>query len=511
MVNYYFSSFAPDFSRAVHIDTPLHLLGGLSIAYSASYALRLIEARGLIVIKNLFIRAFIVVGAVAIAAVLWEFYEFLSDHFFGTLTQPSKADTMKDLFMGMLGGLLFCLNFIGQKKKYAGIIILLLIAGASVTYEAKAVDSELRYDQIYSFVDDASAAESTGPAAEIPEVYYRAKVLKILEEGKKDIDGTAQEYQKLELEIVNGPEKGKHIFIDHGGSFIIGTYQKVTKGEVVVIANPPATPGAPENFYYIIDKYRANGLIIAAIIFLALAIYFGRKRGLTSIIGLIFSVLVIFYYIIPSIAHGNNPLVTCIIGAIAIILVSLYLSHGFNRRTTIALLSTLICLGLAIIIDLLFVHLAKLTGTGTEEAFFLQFDNTSINLRGLFLGGILLGVLGVLDDVTTSQVATIEEISAANPALTFEKLYQSGLSVGREHIASLINTLVLAYVGVSFPLLLLYSTQKSQQVWVMLNSNFIAEEIVRTLVGSSVLVIAVPLTTILAAFFYSRKKKIEQV
>jgi uncharacterized membrane protein len=335
--------------------------------------------------------------------------------------------------------------------------------------------------------------------------YYLAKVVEILEAGKKNIDGYLQDYQKLKLEIINSDEKGKQIVIDHGSSFVITSGQKVVPNEMVVIAKTPPAPGAKSGFYYIIDKYRVNRLIYIILVFLLAVIYFGRRRGFTSMVGMLFSVAVIFYYIIPSILKGSDPLLTCIIGSVVIILLSLYLSHGFNRRTSIALLSTLLSFGLAIVIDLFFVYITKLSGNGTEEAFYLQFDGVNLDLRKLLLGSIIIGVLGVLDDVTTGQSAAIEEVAKANPSLGFFQLYHSGLSIGREHIASLVNTLVLAYAGVSFPLLLLYGIQKSQPLWMTINSNFIAEEIVRTLVGSLTLVIAVPLTTMLAAFFYSKK------
>lgn len=341
---------------------------------------------------------------------------------------------------------------------------------------------------------------------ELADSYYRAKVIKILETGQKEGDGQLQEYQKIELEIINGDQKGRRITIDHGGSFAIDAYQKVSEGEVVILAHPPRTAGAIRDVYYILDKYRLSSLGWLALIFFILAIYFGRRRGLTAIFGLIFSILIIFYFIIPQILNGADPLKICVLGSVAIVLVSLYLSHGFNKRTSIALLSTLLSLALAVGIDLLFVHFAKLSGAGTEEAFYLQFDNFSLNLRGVLLGGIILGVLGVLDDVTTGQAAAVEEIYLANPNLKFHDLYARGLSVGREHIASLINTLVLAYVGAAFPLLLLYNSQKLHPFWMIVNSNFMAEEIVRTLVGSAVLVLAVPLTTFLAANFYSNKK-----
>ncbi len=221
---------------------------------------------------------------------------------------------------------------------------------------------------------------------------------------------------------------------------------------------------------------------------------------------MLFSVGIIFYYIIPHILHGGDPLLTCLAGSLCITVLSLYLSHGFNKRTSVALLSTIITLGLAVLIDLLFVHIGQLAGTGTEEAFYLQFDQAHLNLKGLLLGGILIGVVGILDDVTTGQSAAVEEIAQANASLSHPALYKSGLSVGREHIASLINTLLLAYVGTSFPLLLLINVQQGLPLWFTLNNNFIAEEIVRTLVGSCVLVLAVPITTFFAAYFFSRER-----
>ncbi len=340
---------------------------------------------------------------------------------------------------------------------------------------------------------------------ELPNSYYRAAVEKITATGTSVLDDQTQEWQTLQLRILNGDKKDTYITVNNGKDYLVGTFQKYNVGDTVIVVKPPYTPGAKPDFYYITDRYRISELLFVAIFFFTLAIYFGRKRGLTSIVGMLFSVLIIFYFIIPRITAGSDPLFVCIAGAVAIIILSLYLSHGFNRRTTIALVSTLLSLGLAIAIDLIFVYLTQLSGNGTEEAFYLQFDNFTINLRGLLLGGIIIGVLGVLDDVTTGQAAAVEEVHDANQELDFAELYRKGLSVGREHIASLINTLVLAYVGASFPLLILYSTQKLQPLWVTMNSNFIAEEIVRTLVGSSVLVVAVPLTTFLAAYWYSRR------
>lgn len=356
---------------------------------------------------------------------------------------------------------------------------------------------------------ETSSTSLLGPgtaSAELPDTYYRAKVMKVLEDGQEDVDGQMQEHQKLQLEILNGDKKGQQVIIDHGSSFAITIYQKVSVGETVILAHPPRTQGAIRDVYYIVDKYRLPSLVWFTLIFFGLAVYFGRRRGLTAILGLIFSILIIFYFIIPRILNGADPLRICLVGSLAIVLISLYLSHGFNKRTSIAVLSSVLSLALAVGVDLIFVHFAKLSGAGTEEAFYLQFGNFAVNLRGVLLGGIILGVLGVLDDVTTGQAAAVEEIHLSHPGRSFIDLYKRGLSVGREHITSLVNTLVLAYVGASFPLLLLFNNQKLQPLWMIINSNFMAEEIVRTLVGSAVLVVAVPLTTFLAAAVYSNKK-----
>lgn len=338
------------------------------------------------------------------------------------------------------------------------------------------------------------------------DAFYKARITKIVSEEKIIVDNQTHYRQLVEAQIVNGDKKGTAISIDHGGSDAVAEFQKVRQGEVVVVTESYAIDkqGTQSSQYYIVDRDRTWGLVALVAIFFICAMYFGRVRGFSSILGMGASALIIFYWIIPRILHGANPLWTCVIGAMIIILISLYLSHGLNRRTSLALISTLISLGIAVIIDLAFVHLAKLAGNGSEEAMYLQTGAVSINLQGLLLGGIILGVIGVLDDITTSQTAAIEEIAKAGKSLRFAELYQSGVSIGREHIASLVNTLMLAYVGAAFPLFVLYASQKSQPLWVTLTSSFTGEEIARTLVGSTVLVLAVPLTTIIAAWYYSR-------
>jgi uncharacterized membrane protein len=346
------------------------------------------------------------------------------------------------------------------------------------------------------------AAEIDNPALH-PDAYYRARITHIAEEGLTTVDDLAQYHQRVTAAIVSGARAGESVTIDHGASFAIRDDQRVAVGDQVVITETAGIDGEP--FYYVSDWYRGTGLFLAVVLFFILAIAFGRKRGITSLCGLALTIIAIFYWLLPAIARGADPLWTAAIGGFGILVLSLYLSHGFNRRTTLALASASAALVIAIVLDIFFVRLARLSGTGAEEALFLQLEDGNVNLVSLLLAGILLGVLGILDDITTGQTAAIEEIHRANPAVSFAELYRSGMSVGREHIASLINTLVLAYAGAAFPLLLLYTTQKNFPLWVILNGNFLAEEIIRTVVGSAALVLAVPITTLIAAGAYAKK------
>jgi uncharacterized membrane protein len=274
--------------------------------------------------------------------------------------------------------------------------------------------------------------QTTSSKDEPVDTFFKAKVLLIAEEGEREIEtGEKIPYQKIEVEILNGIEKGKHVSVDNGGSFVIGKYEPVKKGQIIILDKP--LHSAKDDFYYIVDSYRLNRLFLIVLAFFGLAIFFGRKKGFTSIIGLLFSILVIFYFVIPKIIHeGANPLLVTLFGSVVIMIFSLYLAHGFNKRTSVALLGSVLTLVFAVGIDILFVYFAKLTGMGSEESVFLQISNSSIDLRMLLLSGIIIGVLGVLDDVTTGQAAIIDELHDANPSLSVSELYRRGLSVGKE-------------------------------------------------------------------------------
>ena len=352
----------------------------------------------------------------------------------------------------------------------------------------------------------SSALAATNPAdnsGSSNDTYERARVISVSfstnTAAQTAVDaGTGQPGLTAKVEVTSRENKGKQMTVQYEA----GIAGNLTAGDEVVVN----VPGAEEGAAYVVDPYRLNRLVLFILLFFAVAIYFGRRRGFFAILGLVISVLIIFYFMIPRIIAGGNPLGVSLVAAFMIAVISLFVAHGVSKRTVIAFVGTIISLAIAVVADLIMVYSTKLTGTGSEEAAFLQFGSSPVDLQGILLAGILISVLGILDDITTAQAACVEELHNANPSFSIAELYRRGLSVGREHIASLINTLVLAYVGVSLPIILLIMSSKGGTLWVVMNSGFMAEEIVRTLVGSLVLVIAVPLTTFLAAYYYSRQK-----
>lgn len=334
--------------------------------------------------------------------------------------------------------------------------------------------------------------------------YFIGKIIKVLDSTDSDYAQLSEIVQQVRVQILKGEKKGIEISAQNimasGGDTAI----ELREGDAVMLVESYGPDGRS---YFVTDLYRLPWLWLVCGFFVVLVFIFSRLRGLMSLIGLCVSIAVLSGYIVPTILRGGDPLTTSISGSLVILIASLYLAHGFKKRTTLALASTFIVLMCSAILAVLFVSLAQLFGNGTEEALFVQLGSgAAVNLKGLLLGGIIIGALGILDDVTTAQTAAVEEIHRANPSLSFRELYARGLSVGREHISSLVNTLVLAYAGASLPLFLLFFINKGQPWWVIVNSEFVAEEIVRTLVGSSALVLAVPITTIIAATIYSKKK-----
>jgi len=251
-------------------------------------------------------------------------------------------------------------------------------------------------------------------------------------------------------------------------------------------------------FYNIVDLERGRPMLLLTLVFVAAVVGFGRWQGIRSLIGLVGSFVVIVGFIVPAILDGRSPVAVALVGSLAIMIVSLYLSHGLARKSTAAVVGTALALGLTGALAVVFVRAASLTGLASEEALNANFQVGGLSLRGLLLAGIIIGGLGVLDDVTMSQASLVFALRRANPAAPLSSLIGASLTVGRDHIAATVNTLFLAYAGASLPLLILFATS-GDPLGSVATSEVVAVEIIRTLCGSVGLIAAVPLTTVLAA------------
>jgi uncharacterized membrane protein len=304
--------------------------------------------------------------------------------------------------------------------------------------------------------------------------------------------------QTAQVLIQSGPDRGQIVSVDQLGQ--AGLPQLHAGDRVLLVRGTEGNGTVTYGFY---DFQRGRPLAVIALVFAVLVILVGRWRGVGALLGLGITWLVMVKFVLPAILEGKDPLSVSITGAALIVLTVLFVAHGVSARTATAVLGTLISLLVVDVISRVTVHAAALTGLATEESQYLQSVVGDVRVQGLLLGGVVIGALGVLNDVTVTQSSSIWEIHAADPGLRPLTLYRSGMRVGRDHIASTVYTLVLAYAGAALPTLLLF-TLAGQKLGRLVTSETIAEEVVRTLVGSIGLVLAVPLTTLLAAAVVTR-------
>ena len=334
----------------------------------------------------------------------------------------------------------------------------------------------------------------------------RAEVVQIIEEGQADLGGVQQTYQIARVKILEGEYAGIPMEIDYGKRQIRSDEYLMKIGDKVMVSISK-TPDNVVNAYFV-DYVRTTPILWLTGIFAVAIILISSWKGIRALLSMAFSLYIIIGYIIPHILIGEDPLRVSIIGSIILLAVSLYLTYGWTLKTHAAVISMILVLILTGALSGIFVVFAKLNGTGDENVMFLmQLMETPINLRGLLLGGMIIGALGVLDDLVTTQASAVFELHHANPSLGFRGLYNSAMRIGQDHVAATVNTLVLAYAGASLPMLLMFSLGRGDYGY-LVNFSFIAEEIVRTLVGSLGLIAAVPLTTVIAIFLAQRAESL---
>lgn len=394
-------------------------------------------------------------------------------------------------------------------------LILLMILVVSVRAEAPMEPEYIDDPTVYDLREGEEIPDEEMPEQAILEdeyeeiestkVTYKAKVLKVEEVSCPD-EVDEKSCLSIEYELLNGEKKGEVLTseeIDTRLDVLVKAWE-LEEGSKVVVTE--FIYGDQSNFQ-ITEIYRANSLLWFLLIYIVFVLIIGRLQGLGSLVGLGISILVLLKIVIPMTLSGWDPILLSIFGGLCVLLPSIYLSHGFNKKTTIALVGTILGLIVTGILAAIAINAANLTGFGSEESLYLVTnDKEVLDLGGILLASIIIGGIGLIDDVTVGQVAVIREIYLENKNIDTMKLYSKAMNVGRDHIASMVNTLFLAYAAASLPLVMILVDQNANLVD-LANMEIFAEEIIRTLVASTGLVLTVPITTLIGASYYTKKQR----
>lgn len=307
--------------------------------------------------------------------------------------------------------------------------------------------------------------------------------------------------RRVSVRLTSGPEAGQVVGMDVSGV-------EVEVGDGVKVVDNRLPPGASiggvaADRYAFSDFQRGAPLLWLTVAFVTVVLLAGRWRGLRALAGLAISLAIVVAFVVPAILDGRGPVAVATFGALAIMLTTIPLAHGLGPKTLAACLGTAAALAITLVLAIVFVELAHITGFSSEEATFLRASSDELSLRGLLLAGVVIAALGVLDDLTVSQASTVMALRRADPTVGTRELFRRAIAVGQDHVSATVNTLVLAYAGASLPVLLVFSVADTGFTEA-LTSEAVAAEIVATLVGSVGLIAAVPITTGLAALVATR-------
>lgn len=317
-----------------------------------------------------------------------------------------------------------------------------------------------------------------------------ARVAEVLLDERQETQRVTVRTQVALVDVEGQRVEIEHVFVEgSAGAFVL------VPGDDILVARSEING---EVRYLVQERVRRGQIWALSLAFALLVVVVGGRQGVFSLFALAISVLVIVRFIVPAIFAGWDPVLAAIVGSLVIMAAALIIGHGPSRKTWIALGGTTISLGLTGLLAVLAVDFMQLTGLGDDDAATLQSLVQGVSASGLLLGGIIVGALGVLDDVTTTQSSTVMELRRANPSLGPAQLFARAMNVGRDHIAATTNTLVLAYAGASLPLLMILAGQ-GEPLGILISYERLATEVARTLVGSMGIVAAVPITTGLAA------------
>ncbi len=343
---------------------------------------------------------------------------------------------------------------------------------------------------------EPTRAQQAASVASPPGTTYPDARVVSVEEVECGIDPTVpQTCATAVVEILDGEGAGDFQQVELPPEVVAAG---VSEGDTLVLTRDGGAEGGAA--YGFFDYERDMPIIVLAVAFALVVGLVARLRGLASLVGLAFAFFVLLQFVLPGLLAQQSPTLVSLVGSAAIMFVVLYLAHGFSARTTTALVGTLFGLTLVAVLGSVSVSVARLTGLTSEETVTLQGYDPTLDFSGLVLAGIVVAGLGVLNDVTITQASAIWQLREVSPEITWRELYNRGMTVGRDHIASTVYTIVFAYAGAALPALLLFELSQ-RPLWTTVTSSVLAEEVIRTLVGSIALVLAVPVTTAAGAFF----------
>ncbi len=335
------------------------------------------------------------------------------------------------------------------------------------------------------------------------ESVFRAQVVEVGKEGERAIEATGvrDQFQELTVRIIEGAREGELHTLENSSPV------QLSAGDIFYLHSTQTEDGADIWAVGEPDRRGALGLLAAA--FILITILVGGGAGVRALISLFGSLALIVFGLVPLLYAGAPPILTCVVLAMVMLVFSMLVTHGINRPTFVALFGSVVALALSAVFAEMVVASAKLSGFVSDETVFLNFATKgALSLEGLLLGGILIGIVGVLNDISVSQVHTVSEITEANPNLSRKAVFMRAMRVGQHHLGAVVNTLPLAYAGASLPLLMLVS-QSDAPLLFILNREMFAAEAIKILAGGLALSFSGAIATILAVLALVGHKKRE--
>lgn len=329
---------------------------------------------------------------------------------------------------------------------------------------------------------------------------WKAEVTEIVKEEDKTLEGLdiLAHTQTLSAKLLEGPKKGEAVTVEND-------FTKLKVGDRFYVQYLVTVNG--DTLYTAGEPYRIPALTVLLLIFVAAVILFGGWQGVRSLGALAFSFASLFYVLFPLILRGMNPVLVGTIFASLVLTAAIFFTHGINKKSIAALLGTLITIMVTVLFAEFAVSYARLSGFVEDASVYLNTATKGlIDFQGLLLAAMIIGVLGVLDDIAITQAAAVSELASASPTMPRRELYARALVIGREHVGALVNTLALAYAGAALPLLLFFYTSTSD-VLLSINREIFAAEIVRTIAGSIAIILTVPITTLIAVWLLTPKSQ----